>query len=166
MTDPEPSTPSNQGLLNQAASLVGTDTPMGRMLSGEQPEMGTTDGDQSMSMAMNQIGSNYFVGGDFIIAEGCAGCGGVVLPEEFDLSQFGGDDNAGAEQSFSMDMSQVGSNYFVMGDYIVGDMEFIAFEEFQKCLDPSGLEGCAEEMKQQKYYDCVVRAEETRRKYA
>merc|ERR1712071_731305 len=88
-----------------------------------------TGGSQTMAMSMNQIGSNYFVQGDFIIPQGCAGCAGTV-PEEFDISQMGagGDDESeGGDQSFGMNMSQMGSNYFVMGDYLVGDMEFLTY---------------------------------------
>merc|ERR1712035_74179 len=115
-----------------------------------------------MAMSMNQIGSNYFVGGNFIVPQGCAGCPGSTVPEEFDPSQM--EQNAESpDQGFGMNMSQQGSNYFVMGDYIVGDMEFLSFEDFIPCLDITGLEGCALEMQQQKIYDCVVKTEQERR---
>ena len=117
-----------------------------------------------MAMSMNQVGSNYFVGGDFIVPQGCAGCQGATVPDEFDPSQMGqGNDQEGADTSFGMNMSQLGSNYFVMGDYVVGDMEFLTIEDFVPCLDITGLEGCAIEMQQQRIYDCVVKAEQERR---
>merc|ERR1711997_782621 len=129
-----------------------------------QPSSDNTnsDGNQAMAMSMNQIGSNYFVQGDFIVPQGCAGCSAATVPEDFDISQMGKDED-GADQGFGMNMSQLGSNYFVMGDYVVGDMEFLTFEDFIPCLDISGLEGCALEMQQQKIYDCVVKTEQERR---
>jgi len=74
-----------------------------------------------------------------------------------------GNDDESADTSFGMNMSQLGSNYFVMGDYVVGDMEFLTIEDFVPCLDITGLEGCAIEMQQQRIYDCVVKAEQERR---
>merc|ERR1712127_25971 len=161
---------SPQGILEQAAGLVGADTAFGQLLTGRAPSSGSDDtgGSQTMAMSMNQIGSNYFVQGDFIIPQGCAGCAGTV-PEEFDISQMGagsaGEDgeNAQGDQSFGMNMSQMGSNYFVMGDYLVGDMEFLTYEQFIPCLDISGLEGCAVEMQQSRIFDCVIAAELARR---
>ena len=157
---------SPQGILEQAASLVGADTPFGQLLAGRSPSSGSDDterfwikthffrssfnlfhsntfcltsGSQTMAMSMNQIGSNYFVQGDFIIPQGCAGCAGTV-PADFDISQMGaGDDESSqGDQSFGMNMSQMGSNYFVMGDYLVGDMEFLTFDAFIPCLDITG----------------------------
>merc|ERR1712127_112648 len=158
---------SPQGILEQAAGLVGADTAFGQLLTGRAPSSGSDDtgGSQTMAMSMNQIGSNYFVQGDFIIPQGCAGCAGTV-PEEFDISQMGagGDDESeGGDQSFGMNMSQMGSNYFVMGDYLVGDMEFLTYEAFIPCLDITGLEGCSVEMQQSKIFDCVIAAELARR---
>merc|ERR1711997_1076783 len=129
-----------------------------------QPSSDNTnsDGNQAMAMSMNQIGSNYFVGGDFIVPQGCAGCPGATVPEEFDPSQMG-QNTENPDQGFGMNMSQLGSNYFVMGDYVVGDMEFLTIEDFVPCLDITGLEGCAIEMQQQRIYDCVVKAEQERR---
>merc|ERR1712166_1240721 len=154
---------SPQGILEQAAGLVGADTAFGQLLTGRAPSSGSDDtgGSQTMAMSMNQIGSNYFVQGDFVIPQGCAGCAGTV-PEDFDISSMG-PGSAQGDQSFGMNMSQMGSNYFVMGDYLVGDTEFLTYEAFIPCLDISGLEGCAVEMQQSRIFDCVIAAELARR---
>merc|ERR1719192_783719 len=115
---------------------------------------------------MNQVGSNFFVGGNFVAPQGCQGCAGTgsqQLPSDFAQPGSAGED---PDQGMGMTMNQQGSNYFVMGDYIVTDEEFLSLDDFVKCLDVSGMEGCAESMKQQRIYDCVVKAEIQRRKDA
>ena len=55
--------------------------------------------------------------------------------------------------------------YFVMGNYKVGDSEFIELSDFTSCLDAAKrLIGCSDEMKSKSAYDCVVEVEMERRK--
>ena len=53
----------------------------------------------------------YFVGGDFIIAQGCTGCS-TTAPESFDITEMGNNnDDQNGGQGFGMTMMQTGSNY-------------------------------------------------------
>merc|ERR1711881_583680 len=93
--------------------------------------------------------------------------GSLALPEGVTaddiLAQQADDDG----RQMSMSMNQVGSNFFVMGDYIKPDKDFIELDDFVGCYEENmvvdGDNDRVKDMKVKAMYDCVEMAEKARR---
>merc|ERR1711981_323173 len=98
-------------------------------------------------------------------------CEDLHFPDGIDAQQLmengkGDDDNT--DMGMGMSMTQMGSNYFVMGDFIRPDKQFIELDEFWSCFtDETKVESTdnpkVKEMKEKAIYDCVMGAEVARR---
>lgn len=124
-------------------------------------------GEVKMGMAMNQLGSNYFVFGDYIVP---SDCNNNEYPDNLDLNSLFPEkaDSQNEQQGFDMSMNQIGSNFFVMGDYIKPDDDFISDDEFFNCFTEDLIVQETDndrivELKKRALYDCVSEKEIARR---
>jgi len=123
------------------------------------------DMEMTFDMSMNQLGSNYFIGGDFIVPDNC---NGLQLPEGVNADDILAQQTADDDTTMGMSMNQIGSNYFVMGNYIRPDKTFISFDEFMACFTDDTEIGAndnatVQQMKYKAVYECVEAAEKARR---
>merc|ERR1712110_30123 len=135
------------------------------METGENPF-----GDMSfgMGMQMAQIGSNYFVGGDFVVPHDCDIAAPAIDTAETFMSE-NGKILGETDKGMGMAMNQVGSNFFVMGDYVRPDKDFIDIADFNSCFTEDNEVSINDtpnvvSMKQKDAYDCVMEKEVSRRK--
>merc|ERR1712004_618904 len=97
--------------------------------------------------------------------------GGVnEYPENLDLNSLFPEkaDAQTEQQGFDMSMNQIGSNFFVMGDYIKPDEDFISDDEFFYCFTEDLIAQETDndrivELKKRALYDCVSGKEIARR---
>lgn len=121
--------------------------------------------EMTFDMSMNQLGSNFFVGGDFIVPDNCAG---LTLPEGVSADDVLAQQTAEDDTTMGMSMNQIGSNYFVMGNYVRPDKQFIDVNEFNNCFTDDNMilssdNQRTKDMKLKNIYDCVFAAEKIRR---
>ena len=92
--------------------------------------------------------------------------GGPAIDEETAESMLSENENpvSDSDMGFGMSMSQVGSNFFVMGDYVRPDRDFIDLSTFQSCFNDDNQINSSDNlnvrnMKQKDQYDCVMQRE-------